>query len=226
MADLSGYLTDGYVKGTAENRRVWQRWAKTALTTVAVPFAKRKASQLLAQDKDGLRLHIGCGTTYIPEWINIDLVTPNARRDMYWDLKRGIPFPDGSAQAIFSEHLFEHIPLPAGLALLRECKRTLRPGGIIRVGVPDLERYVRSYLGQDSIIETVRPGRATRGIAIAELFYFNGHCAAYDAETLALVLTTAGFTNAKKSEFGESALRPCPDSQHRRAETLYVEATA
>jgi hypothetical protein len=46
----------------------------------------------------------------------------------------------------------------------------------------------------------------------------------YDFETLALLLRAAGFDRPEQRAFGETALEPPPDSTHRRAETLYVEA--
>jgi len=38
------------------------------------------------------------------------------------------------------------------------------------------------------------------------------------------VLTAAGFEQVERMDFGASRISPCPDSPHRRDETLYVEA--
>src|SRR5215213_9236911 len=120
----------------------WPRaFAQRAITTALLPLELRKARRLLHKEQP-LKLHIGCGNTYLDGWINIDLARPGKRRDLRWDLRRGLPFPDGVAEAIFSEHLFEHLDVASGLKLLKECKRTLAPGGVLRTGVPDLERYI------------------------------------------------------------------------------------
>jgi hypothetical protein len=52
----------------------------------------------------------------------------------------------------------------------------------------------------------MRPNRATRALALQEVFYFCGHRAVYDAETLELPVRIAGFVQGAKSDFGESAI--------------------
>src|SRR5579864_5674354 len=82
------------------------------------------------------KLHLGCGTTPLDGWINID-VDPNLfHADLIWDLTQGLPFEDKSCALVHSEHVLEHFPLEAGINLLRECRRVLQPGGVLRVGMP------------------------------------------------------------------------------------------
>src|SRR5262249_10215856 len=146
-----------------------------------------------------------------------DLVGHEA--DLAWNLRRPLPFPDGSVDAIFHEHVLEHFPADHGLLLLEECHRLLRPGGVLRVGVPDAGVYARSYVdGGSGVIEELRPGRPTPMLAFEEIFYHHGHKAMYDAETLALFLSAAGFGDVSARGFGESAISPPPDSEHRRDE--------
>jgi len=204
------------------NQSWLKAFAQRAATTTLLPLELRKAWRLRHGDRP-LRLHLGCGDAYLPGWINIDLARPGRRQDLSWDLRRGLPFPDGAAEAIFSEHLFEHLSLASGLRLLEECRRVLAPKGVLRIGVPDLDRYVSSYLGDDPLIDDYRPGRPTRGLAFGEIFFFYGHYSMYDFETLELILRAAGFTIVEHSKFGEGRLVPSPDSQERRPETLYVE---
>jgi predicted SAM-dependent methyltransferase len=52
-------------------------------------------------------------------------------------------FPDGSFDFIYSEHFFEHLFADEAVALLRECHRLLKPGGVIRTVVPDAD--LRTY---------------------------------------------------------------------------------
>jgi predicted SAM-dependent methyltransferase len=166
---------------------------------------------------------LGSADNRLPGWINIDLMRPGRRLDLYWDLRRGIPFPDGSVDAVFAEHLLEHLDLSAGISLLRKCRRVLRPGAQVRIGVPDLDRYLASYLGQDDLIERVRAGRPTRAVALGEVFFLHGHRSMSDFETLSWAFREAGFAHIERFEFGVGRTGPAPDSERRRTETLYVE---
>ena len=106
---------------------------------------------------------------------------------------------------------------------MEDCFRVLRPQGVLRIGVPDLRRYIEAYMGDGSFLEEMRPGRPTRALAMQELFFRHGHRSAFDWDTLALITQAAGFSSCERRLFGESLLDPVPDSEERRGETLYVE---
>lgn len=61
-------------------------------------------------------------------------------------------------------------------------------------------------------------------LALQEVFLRHGHRAAYDFETLELLLVASGFEAVRLCRFGVGLPRG-PDSSHRRAESIYVEAT-
>ena len=199
--------------------------ARDALHAVRVRLATRRSRR----DTRALhapvprRLHLGCATVYKQGWINIDQLGPGV--DFEWDLRRPLPIADGSVDAIFHEHLLEHLPPTEGLALTRECHRLLRPGGILRIGVPDFGRYARSYVDGGSFVDTVRPDLPTPLLALSEVAYHYGHRSLWDEATLVGLLEEIGF-RARACDFGESVLDPAPDSEHRKDETLYVEATS
>ena len=90
-------------------------------------------------------LNVGCGRCYHPEWTNIDLVaaTPDVRA---YDLRRGLPYEDDSFDGVYHSHVLEHLSPDAARGMLTECRRVLRPGGVLRVVVPDLEGIAREYL--------------------------------------------------------------------------------
>ncbi len=90
-------------------------------------------------------VNIGCGEVFHPAWVNLDVapVAPGVRR---FDARRPLPFADCEADAVYHSHLLEHLQPPAAASLLGECRRILRPGGVVRVVVPDLAGAARAYL--------------------------------------------------------------------------------
>jgi len=197
--------------------------AKLYGTTLLAPITSRRARAIAAGRTD-LLLHLGSGANRLPGWVNIDLLGMGS--DLAWDLRRRLPFPDACTQAAWLEHVIQEFTLADALALLEECHRVLRPGGTIRVGVPDLGRYIHSYTGDRELIEQARPNRPTSLLAVAEVTQFHGNRSAYDAQTLVMLLEGAGFVDVDSRGFRESkTLEPVPDLEERRLETLYAEGT-
>jgi len=93
----------------------------------------------------GRYANFGCGDHYRPGWINIDLGV-SADGVIRHDVTRGVPMPDESCDLVYHSHLLEHLRRPDALPFMRECRRVLRPGGVLRVATPDLELIARLYL--------------------------------------------------------------------------------
>ena len=125
--------------------------------------------------KDGrAALNLACGTRMDWSWNNVDF-SPYARLTRYrrlsrllyragalspqryqrlcdvdpeivaWDLRRGIPFADDTFDVVYHSHFLEHLERHAATIFLAECYRVLRPGGTIRIVVPDLQLLVSAY---------------------------------------------------------------------------------
>jgi len=90
-------------------------------------------------------LNLGCGHRFHPAWTNIDFVSTGTGVIAH-NLTQGIPFPDASFDVVYHSHLLEHLPKTAAESFLRECYRVLRPQGVLRVVVPDLEQIASTYL--------------------------------------------------------------------------------
>lgn len=90
-------------------------------------------------------LNLGCGNRYHPEWVNVDFYSTGPGV-ISCNLNLALPFDDNSFDAVYHSHLLEHFPKCYAPKFTGECFRILRPGGIIRVVVPDLEQIVRVYL--------------------------------------------------------------------------------
>ena len=92
-------------------------------------------------------VNIGCGLVFHEEWINLDLY-PASSSVKKCDISNGLPFADNTIDATYSSHVLEHFSPEMGKHFLAEQYRVLKPGGIIRVVVPDLENICTNYLHQ------------------------------------------------------------------------------
>lgn len=117
-------------------------------------------------------LNLGCGTKTSEHCVNVDysmymllrqntwalpLVAPIVGADrveriqamrgtmVRQNLKNGLPFAAGFADAVYHSHVMEHIPRDAVVGFQKEILRVLKPGGIQRICLPDLEQLVREY---------------------------------------------------------------------------------
>lgn len=90
-------------------------------------------------------VNLGCGYRYHPDWINVDSY-PAGPDVIVHNLKNGLPFSDNEFDIVYHSHLLEHLSKNYTPVFLGECRRILKPGGIIRVVVPDLEQIARLYL--------------------------------------------------------------------------------
>lgn len=101
-------------------------------------------------------LNLGCGDRFIKSWINLDFVAqlPWVNRH---DLRQSISLCDSSLSFVYHSHVLEHLSPVAGGRLLAECYRILRPGGLLRVVVPDLEQKARRYI--ESVEEALNDGQ-------------------------------------------------------------------
>lgn len=103
-------------------------------------------------------LNIGCGGTYHPDWVNLD-VAPADPNVQTVNINNGLPFSSESATACYSSHVLEHLDKVGARNLVAECSRVLKHGGVIRLAVPDLEAMAREYL---RILDAVASGDVQR----------------------------------------------------------------
>jgi len=141
-------------------------------------------------------------------WTNIDILDLKvfADRNAYifrqHDLRKPLPYNDNTVDMIFTSHTLEHLSDEEGLQLLRECYRTLKPGGIIRIAVPDTELLVQEYLAgtikQYSCINKGVENAITDIDALNELLW-SGHKTIYDEDKLKHYLNLVGFKEISRT---------------------------
>lgn len=92
-------------------------------------------------------LNLACGTSFVTNqgWINVDFA-PASSQVIRLNLLERLPFPDQHFQVIYSSHFLEHVPISKVQQLLRELHRLLKPGGKIRLVLPDFQILAHRYL--------------------------------------------------------------------------------
>ncbi len=180
-----------------------------------------------------LYLHLGSGKEYIdlPGYVNID-IHPFYRKDIWLDVRLGLPFPGRSVDAIYCSHLLEHFGAPQALKLLRECRRTLRPQGGIRLVTPHLGKAIAAYVAEDRDYFSDFPDkrRSVGGRFANHMLCRDQHRLLFDFSFMEECLSEAGFTESVECAPRESRLFPPDDLrvfEHETKEThnsLFVEA--
>lgn len=207
------------------------------------------------------KLHLGCGPVTPESWLNVD-GSWSARLARYpvlhktalalagrksgfkstgrifgHDLRRPLPWPDASFTAVYASHLLEHMYLEEADRLLRECFRVLKPGGVVRMVVPDVDPLIRGYLGQpfpkwlDNYEKYDQPtDRFIRGLLMRDperprgnvfvrvydaLYDFHSHKWMYNGTSLAAHLAKAGFTDVGVKGCHESRIPGIADVELR-----------
>lgn len=191
------------------------------------------------------KLQIGSGHNLLPAWLNTTLypIEPGA---FFLDARRRFPLPDRALDYIFSEHVIEHLEFEEAASMLRECCRTLKRGGQIRIATPDLKQIIALYAqpqGEQQeryirwIMATFRRqfGEFSPAHAINQSFHGWRHKFIYDEPPLTQALEDAGFRNITRVVPGESKhdhLRGqeqhgsyVGNEQAMRYETMVYEAT-
>lgn len=91
-----------------------------------------------------VRLHLGCGQRFIPGFLHID-AQPYPHLDLVCDVAKLDAIPDASADLVYASHVLEHFGRWEFRATLTEWRRILKPGGILRLAVPDFAACAKLY---------------------------------------------------------------------------------
>lgn len=186
---------------------------------------RRRLAGMLLRDA---RVHLGSGTNHLPGWINVD-IERGLHPDVRADLRAGFPAPEGSVALIHSEHVFEHLELQDGIQLFADCRRILRPDGVIRVAMPDLDRLIDAYHGdwqaqpwlQDPYYASIDTPTHMLNYALRAW----GHRYVYSYAELEYRLRKAGFRAIRRCEFGHSELAALRGLETRLDSVLIAEAS-
>lgn len=191
-----------------------------------------------------MKLNLGGGHDWkMPGWVNLD-------HSLGTDLKMGLPSVP-PLDAVFTSHMLEHLSHAQARALLSACCDHMKTGAIIRIVVPDCEKFAKAWLTNDQEFfdnPDLKPHFGNKDDCFVQMgsspgFYSHaspiGHCFFWDRWTLVWVLKAVGFRRVWFSDFGQSELQELReeakldegamplsgfDNPRTRAISCYVEA--
>ncbi len=141
--------------------RTWDSLAYDLAPVLGEPTVTRTYLCAVPSSPPEHMVNIGCGARWHPDWVNLDKV-PSAPGVLRHDVAEPLPLADGSCRMVYHSHVLEHLPRHQAPTFLAECFRVLRPGGILRVAVPDLEQICRAYLDALELAVDGAPDAAAR----------------------------------------------------------------
>jgi predicted SAM-dependent methyltransferase len=175
-------------------------------------------------------LNLGSGPRGIVsrEWLNIDGF-PDRAVQFYCDFSRPIPIPDEKLDGIFTEHVIEHFTYQGGKAVLTDCYRMLKPGGVIRIIVPDGRKILRSYFDDPQKIIEYKDAHSAQPMEAVNAWFYQRyeHQCIYDSPYLIQLLKGIGYSVVSEATFRETVfdLRDIVIDDEKYAwESLIVEA--
>ena len=150
-----------------------------------------------------IKLHLGCGKKYIPGFIHIDLDSfPHI--DYRHEISELPMFGNNSVGLIYVCHAFEYFDRQEARQVLKEWRRVLKPGGTLRLAVPDFEAIVKAYLKYKKDLDhrgILGPlyGRIEIKTKKGKKIFY--HKTVYDFNSLKKMLKAAGFKNIRRYDW-------------------------
>jgi predicted SAM-dependent methyltransferase len=176
-----------------------------------------------------IKLHLGCGwRNFGPDWVHID---GGDYTHLEFNDITNLPYQDGTVDVIYASHVIEYFNRDEIKRVLAEWHRVLRPGGVLRIAVPDFLKLMWVYQDTKDLNKILGPlfGKMPMG---NETIY---HKTVYDFNSLKELLETLGFYNIihynwKETEHAQhddhsQAYYPHMDKENGLLISLNVEAT-
>lgn len=145
-----------------------------------------------------MQLHLGCGKRNIPGFTNVDLADYehiHYRRPVD-DLS---VFEDDSAELIYASHVFEYFDRVEAKKVLKEWRRVLKNGGVLRLAVPDFEALIKVYKKYGKLDMIIGPMYGRWNIEGTDKIIY--HKTVYDFNSLKRLLEDNGFKNIRRYDW-------------------------
>lgn len=178
-----------------------------------------------------MKLHLGCGKRNIPGFTNVDLADfPHIHHKQ--SINNLSIFSDESAELIYASHVLEYFDRVEVLSVLKEWRRVLKVGGVLRLAVPDFEQLVNVYRTYGELGKIIGPLYGRWPVPGTDTVLY--HKTTYDFSDLKQVLENCGFDDVVRYDWRETihkdfddhsqAYIPHMDKEHGALISLNVEA--
>ena len=209
-----------------------------------------------------IKVNIGCGRTPTEGWLNFDnspaiklakspfkyklakaigLLNEGQIENIKWNMDHNIQFADAtksiplqtsSVDCLYTSHMVEHLSQKGARSFLKEVKRVLKVGGVVRIAVPDLRIAVDDYLKTNDADAFMR-GILVQAPEINTLkqkinLFISGyrhHQWMYDGTSLSRLLIEMGFSSAEVCKDGKTNIIDADglNLHEREEQSVYVE---
>jgi predicted SAM-dependent methyltransferase len=175
------------------------------------------------------RLHWGCGSITPYGWVNSDIAA-HPGVDVVADIRAGLPLPSGAFDYAVSIHALPELPYGDLGRALSELRRVLRAGGVLRLGLPDMDKAVQAYLAKDVDYFFVIPdehAQSLSGKMIVQLLWHGVSRSMFTLEFATELLVNAGFRTVHPCDFRQtrSEFPGITELDNRELESFFLEAT-
>lgn len=147
-----------------------------------------------------MNLHLGSGKRYIPGFVHID-VNKFSHIDYVHDIRTLPMIPDESVELIYFCHGLEYFDRIEVKDVLKEWKRVLKKGGVLRLAVPSFEALIKLYRKYKDLNKIIGPlyGRweISKNGKIEVLY----HKTVYDFKSIKEMLMDSGYKSIKKYDW-------------------------
>jgi predicted SAM-dependent methyltransferase len=125
-------------------------------------------------------------------------------------------------------HALVELPYLEVVPALRELRRVLVPGGVLRLGLPDLDRAIAALLARDDSYFTIPDDeiKTPSGKFVVQMTWYGTNRMMFNFEVARELLERADFRDVVRCEFGQTASEhpEIVELDNRPRETLFVEA--
>lgn len=174
------------------------------------------------------RLNWGCGHSGEPGWINSDQ-KDGPGIDISGDIRNGLPLETGSIDYAVSIHALPEVPYPELIPILQELRRVLKPEGVLRLALPDLDKGIEAYRqgDRDYFLIPDEVMRSISGKLIVQLLWYGWSRTLFTHDFVEELLGKAGFKGVTRCSYREtkSPYEGIVELDNREGESLFIEAT-